>query len=53
MKRETYAGMFLDQSEKGIVGILVTFLKNVLEISGGLVSMNDEDKVEGRTGGSR
>ena len=43
-------GMLFHEREKRIVGIRVAFLENVLEITRGLVGVNDQEQVEWRLG---
>lgn len=46
MKAEMNAGMFCEMLEKGKVGIVIRFFQNVLEIPTGLVSVNEQSKME-------
>src|SRR2546429_7426917 len=46
MKTEANVGMFFQALEKGEIGIVVRFFKNVLEIAAGLVSVNEKSKME-------
>jgi len=46
MEAEMNAGMFFEMLEKGRVGIIVRFFQNVLEIPAGLVSVNEQSKME-------
>ncbi len=46
VKTEANVGMFFQVPQKGEIGIVVRFFQNVFEIAAGLVSMNEEGKVE-------
>jgi hypothetical protein len=46
MKTEANLGMFFQALEKGEIGIVVRFLKDVLEIAARLVSVNEKSKME-------
>jgi hypothetical protein len=46
MKTEANVAMFFQPLEKGEIGIVVRFFKNVLEIAAGLVSVNEKSKME-------
>jgi hypothetical protein len=50
MEAEVNPRMLFHEREKGIIGIRVTFFENVLEITRGLVGVNDQDEVEWRLG---
>src|SRR5271167_1697455 len=43
-------GMLFQEIKKCEVGILIAFLKNMFEIAGWLMCMNDQNKVKGLTG---
>jgi hypothetical protein len=38
--------MFFEEREEGVVRVLVTILEDVVEITGGLVSVNDQEQVK-------
>jgi hypothetical protein len=39
-------GMFFELLQEGKIGVVVSFLKNVLEIAARVVSMNEQSKME-------
>jgi hypothetical protein len=43
--------MLFQKREERQIGVFVALLKNVLEIPGGLVRVDDQDEVERRIGG--
>jgi hypothetical protein len=46
MNGNANGGMLFQQVQKRKIGVGVAFLKNMLEIAGGLMGVNDENEVE-------
>jgi hypothetical protein len=46
MNRGADRGMLFQEIQKLEIGILVAFLKNMLEITGGLMGVNDQNEVK-------
>lgn len=50
MQSQSNFWVLLDERKKSVVRMLITFLKDMLEIASRLVSMDDEDKMKRGTG---
>jgi hypothetical protein len=50
MESQPNARVFFDQSEEGVIRILIALFEDMLEVARWLVGVNNQDDVEGRAG---